>query len=383
VRQLVKHRRPALRATAPVAVVAAVLLAGCSGPVTPLSVDVHAVGSDIILGANNEAVATAPLPPGTLTVPPGRPTAPPLGLIPTPGSTPSLVPGQPPPRMVPPLPCPTAPPLQIPTLEAPNAVSAAPAAATYAYRTKGTYTFGTQKLTYPTVTTETISEPVWDPTGSKAYFDYTVTSKSGDDTTAFTYRIVPENGLPRPPHPQSSQLPDPPAPPTQPPSPAPSISPSPAPPPPKLPFVTVGNPAQPGVYLLSITRAGTNIPEQYNGDTGMLLVEFPMTTNNGFNSSATAGAKTITYSSTVGGRARVNACGEYLDSWTLTLTGTIAQTDAEEGPTVAFTNVFQLAPQFGGLFLEVNEKLSSGTGSTTSVTAEKISTINVVPKAVT
>ena len=374
-RYVPRHAAATSRPHASLVLAAIALVAGCAGPMEKLNVDVHGVGSNITLGAQNEAVAKVALPPAMLPLSPTSPNLPPPVLQPS--TKPGVLP-QPPSG-----PCPEPPPLQIPALEAGSDATKPPVPATYHYRAKGSWTVGSQKSTYPSditvtianITRHTVPSPSTNTPGSD-FFEFDVATKVRTVVTIAHYRIVPAAGNPayqQVPPVQPGQVFGTPGAPTQPPSPAPQVQPT----IPNLPYVAVGAPAQPGVYLVSVSNGGA--PTVYNGDSGMLLATLPMTEGNGFQSTATAGSQQVEYAAVVGKRARVNACGTYLDSWTIHLTGTVTQANADEGPSVAVDDVYQFAPQFGGLMLESAEKTTSSSGNTVQVAKTVTMTINSVP----
>lgn len=333
---------------------------GCSGPVEPLQMNVQAVGTNLVLGPANEAVARAPLVPGPmLALPPSGVLAlPSLGSGTTGGETaPGLLPSPGAPAVTL-SPCPPAPPLETPALEAGLDASKPPVPASYDFRTTGSYQLGTGKETFPPLSTWTVGAVSWGPAGGQ-WYDFAVAVNVGGATTTTTYRVVPEGAVPA----QEGY-------------PATTTTTAPAPPP---PYVVIGSPPQPGLYVMSV-QSGSSPAVDFNGQAGMLLAQFPVVQNNAFTSSATDATSTISYTSTVRRDARVNACGVPLQAWSIELSGTVAQADPSQGPDVSFATTLLIAPQYGGIPVAVRSSRSSQAPNPDSVHEVFDATIDGVPK---
>jgi hypothetical protein len=343
-----------------------VAVAGCSGPIAPLNVTVKGVPSDVLFGDQVKAVVKVPLPPGGLT--------PPLG-PPLPGGgygPPTVTPELPLPSVAPTPagPCPDDDPLQTPELEAPDSSLVPPVEGSYPYRVTGMRVdgkpiSGTETRSVGSITT------VPDPSGKSAAanIEFTVTSTFEGHIAVARYRAVPYNGVD-----PVNFPPVQPTAPAQPPSPAPSVTPS------TLPVYSAGGPAVPGLYLLSLQQEGE--VSVYNGDAGLLMVQYPVVPGASFSSSASDGTYTLSYTSTVGDNAHVNACGVPLDSWTVKIVGSAVQASTTDGPTVEVDDRYQFGPQFGTIPLADRTK-HVVTGATSTVSQVVEATINVVPKVAT
>lgn len=332
--------------------------AGCSGPVAPLQMNVQAVGTNLVLGPANEAVAKAPLPVGPmLGLPPGGelalPSLAPAATVPAPAPGPGRAA-----RAGTSPACPAAPPLQAPALEAGIDASKPPVPATYRFRTSGSYQLGAKKEAFPVSSTWRVGSASWDPTGSQ-WYDFAVAVNVGSTTTTTTYRVVPEGAVPA----QEGY-------------PTTTTTTAPAPPP---PYVAVGSPPQPGLYVMTV-QSGSSPAADFNGQAGMLVAQFPVVENNAFTSSATDATSTIEYTSTVRRDARVNACGVPLQAWSIELSGMVAQADPSQGPDVSFDTTLFIAPQYGGIPLAVESSRSSQSPNPDSVHEVFGATIDEVPK---
>jgi hypothetical protein len=342
-------------------------MTACAGPQAPINVDVHGFASDVVLGDQVRAVVDAPVGPISVT-PPSRPgSLPPLygppidGVVPTalPTSGPTATPD-----------CPADDPLSTPRLEAGVSVRKPPVVGRYVFRSAGTFAAGESKGAFASSLTREVSDITRDPSGS-GYVEFTVTSTmQGTSPVVERYRAVLENPVGPARVPAVTVTAPPAAPPTPLPSPTPTT------------VTTVayaeGGPAVPGLYLLS-RQAGAAV-SVFNGNSGMLLVQFPVLSGERFRSSASDGAHTFDYISTARTDGRVNACGTPLSAWTLTLTGTIAQADPSVGPTVEFTSTQSIGPQYGGLVLAEHLERHNAAPNPVTVSEQLTTTINTEPK---
>ena len=341
-----------------------VALSACAGPETPLGVDVGSVPTDILLGQKVKQVAQAPLPPSVLT--PKVVEGVPRPLLPMEVAPPSSTT---PPTKRPPSPaCPDADPLKAPALVADPDVQGTPAEATYIYRLAGTFEIGgpnAQSGSLPASSTRTVKNITRPVAGN--YFEYDVAADVSGSVTTSRYRVVPAKGnQPNPSTTPTTQL---------------------NPPYPQTPTIGTGTPANPGIYLVSIDDGGAAAPVVFNGGNGMLLAKLPFQPHDTFQSTATAGTVTENYTSVIGQvvedqyrpKARVNACGIPLDSWTVRLFGEITQ--GSDSPRLEFESVYQFAPQFGGISLEDRVQVKSPEDAGTPVFRQSHAIINSVPEA--
>ena len=326
-----------MRKTLAFAVALAAVTSACAGPRAPLQIGSKDVAVDIVLGQR-----PAPL-------------APPSGSSPTAGfpgfiqpPVPRLQPGVPPPPVPPSPVCPEANPLA-PTQIPADFSAPAPALATYQYRNKGQFTVGGGVAqSYPETMTRRVSAVrALEPPGN--FEADVVASLAGSETTT-TYRVLNE-----------------------------------------------GNTPDRGLYIAQIVTRTGSTTEPFTPDRPILLLPFPAPEyGSGLEDEInqlqrqqfrSAGTDPLTQTTMVLqaqfiGKVRINACGEWVDSFEIDVTeGRIF------GPTkqLSFTGTkYFIAPQYGALIVQDDVKLT-GTendenGRMQAVDSANLSTINVLPK---
>jgi hypothetical protein len=320
---------------------AATLSAGCAGPDRPLSVGFKEVPSNVVLGTQASPAAAGPATGPSL--PPGLP---PLALPPPP-SVVSLPPPtfqvpDPSRPLAPPVPQPTATacvfadPLAAPALEAPATVSARPAQAQYVYRNAGTFTqSGADARTgsFPALSLRGVSAALEDPDGSG--FLFTVT-EFGDTTVETTYLVVERQPLP--------------------------------------------TDEPPGLYAAQVTtRSSDGQQEVFDPTPDLQLAAFPLVRGARVEARGVdPRTQTVeSFVSTVTGKARVDACGTPLDSFTLELTEGRLVSPTDD---LTFNATYQVGTQFGGLVLRDAVAFAGTTGGA-GVSRTRTSTINQVPRS--
>lgn len=330
----------------PLLAAALALTTACGGPERPLDVGFKEVPSNVVLGAQSSPTPQAPGPGPGPEQPPLVPLPPPpsvLTLPPpvfeVPGDGPAPAPPLPPPSVPP---CPKADPLQAPELEAPTSVAAPPADGAYLFRNEGTFEVSgadPRKGTFPESSLRVVKTTFMTDDGR--VFDFTVADTSGVDTTTTTYRVVTGDAV----------------------------------------LLAVEGTAEPGIYVTAVeSRRGTE-QSSFRPTPSLQLAAFPLQRG------ATVEARgvdvqtatTMSFTSTVTGKARVDACGTPLDSFTLELTeGRLLSAQAD----LDFAATYALGTQYGGLLLRETVAFA-GTESGAGVTRTKLSTISQVPRAVT
>ena len=315
--------------------VAALLTAGCGGPETPLRLGFKEVPSDVVLGDQNP------------DAPPG-PADSPQGERPVQELPPSIVALPPPPfeargrvpRPTPPAPaCPAADPLQAPALEAPSHIEAPPAEAQYLFRNDGRFEVSgpnARRGRFPATSLRTVKVLLRSDDG--AVFDFSVAELLGDVTTTTTYRVVRTAGL----------------------------------------GAAAEGAAEAGMYIRQIesVRPGED-PATFTPTPSLQLAALPLVRGaqvqaRGFDPTT---ATTMSFTATVSGKARVDACGDPLDSFTLDLTeGTLLSPDAD----LEFAATYALGTQFGGLILR-DTVAFAGTDGGEGVSRTNTATISQVP----
>ncbi len=238
--------------------------------------------------------------------------------------------------------CPPADPLAVPATEARNVITKAPKEAEYPYHGIGFTAAGIggqepKIVQYPLTHLRKIQTVLLEPTGS---FTYEMRVDYGENrVTTYRYRVVPE-GVATPGYP--------------------------TPPPPEVGADPKGpTRVQPGLYLLSITTPDSafRLPEP-----GILFMQLPIVQGQKFATEGTDGNTFLKFTSVVGSRDRVNACGTLLDVWNLELKDLVF---AEVDKRSAFANAgglnlnsikFKIGPQYGGLILEEQISLFGAEG---------------------
>jgi hypothetical protein len=312
------------------AAIAVVLLAAaCGGPQRPVDIGFKEVPSDVILGSHATPSA-APAPTA-----PTAPAPPPVSVVALPPPTfevgPEPSPPAPPP---PPTACATADPLQPPAREAPPAVSAPPAKATYVFRDVGSYSVSgaeARKGTFPATSVRTVGNVV---RSSATDFTYDVAELLGDVTTTTTFHVVGTSVLP-------AALP-------------------------------------PGLYLTRVMSVRGSASSSFTPSPELELAAFPLVRGASVTSSGVdpQTATSMQFTSTVTGKARVDACGTPLDSWVLDLTQGKLISPTQN---LDFSTTYSVGTQYGGLFLRERTAFA-GTDAGAGVSRTNTATITTTPK---
>jgi hypothetical protein len=311
---------------------AAVFLAGCAAPQQPLQLGFHEVPSNVILGAQ-------PTPAGLPTAPVafGPPVPPPpLSVVafPPPAFT---SPTHPDPLLtvrVPVAPtCAPADPLRTPALEAPAQISAPPTRAAYLFRNDGTFTVsGADARTgrFPSISLRTVGKA----TGVPSDFSFDVADSLGDVTTTTTYEVVTSSLVPAA--------------------------------------------RAPGIYLAAVKSARGTQSSTFAPSPALLLAGFPFVRGASVTSSGVdpVSATAMRFTATVTGKARVDACGTPLDSWTVALAdGTLVSPNEN----LTFRSTYAFGTQYGGLVLADTTSFQGMEGSD-GVSRNNTATITTAPK---
>ena len=314
----------------------ATFTAACGAPEDPLNLGFKEVPSDVVLGTQTSAPPPAPpaesggggrlvpLPPSIVALPP-----PPF----EPGRRPLPAPPEPPK-------CPTADPLKAPAVEAPSSVAAPPKDAQYLYRNKGTFEVSganARRGTFPETSLRTVKVLFLSDDGR--VFDFSVAETLGDITTSTTYRVI---------------------------KPAPSAVPAPA------------AASDAGLYILRLESArASGETAAFSPSPALQLAAFPLVRGAQVQSRGVdpTTATTMAFTSTVSGKARVDACGEPLDSFTLELTeGTVLSPEQD----LEFSATYAVGTQFGGLLLR-DTVAFAGTDGDAGVSRSNTATITRAP----
>ncbi len=311
------------------------LLSACGAPDRPLDLGFKEVPSDVVLGDQSIPTPTArpstgpvsvvplPLPPSIVTLPP-----PPFEVPTSVGPPPS-----PPPPLPAPPSCPPADPLAAPKLEAPATVARPPAMAAYLFDNVGTFSVSgadARKGTFPTRTLRIVNNI----RTTQGAFLYDVAERIGDTTTTTTFGVVSEPVLP-----------------TQ----------------------------ETGLFLQRMTYARTDgSAASFTPNPPLKLAAFPLVRGHVTEQRAVdAQTQTaMTFTSTVEGKARVTACGEPLDSWTVHLTKGRLLSPTQD---LNFDSTYQIGTQYGGIVLQ-DAIAFTGTDGAAGVQRSNRATIAMVPR---
>jgi hypothetical protein len=311
------------------------LTTACAGPDRPLSVDFKEVPSNVVLGTQTSPTPTSTAPPVPTVIvlpPPSVVTLPPPPFEIPPAGRP-VAPPAPLPTAAP---CPTVDPLEAPALEAPSRITARPASAAYLFRNSGTFEVSgadARRGTFPAVSLRTVSGALEADNGSG--FLFTVQEVLGDVTTTTTYLVAVSQPLPTDP--------------------------------------------APGLYVYDVTSRGSDGQESvFTPVPSLQLAAFPLVRGavvEARGADATTGT-VMTWTSTVTGKARVDACGTPLDSWVLDLTdGRLISTTQD----LAFRATYAVGTQYGGVVLR-DAVAFAGTDGDAGVSRSNTATINVEPR---
>lgn len=305
------------------------LLTGCAGPDRPLEVGFKEVPSDVVLGGgatptptatSTTPVVVAPPPPSVVTLPP-----PPFSTTPPPQA--------PPPVVASPAPtgCPALDPLEAPALEAPPQIDGPPRPASYLFANVGDFTTSgadARSGTFPATTVRKVDAIATDADG----FSWEVAETIGDTTTTTRYRVVTATALP----------------------------------------------GQAGLYVERMDyRRSDGATAAFQPVPSLQLAAFPLVRGTTLDARGVdpVTQTTMSFTSTVAGKARVPVCGKPLDSWTLELTaGRLVSPTAD----LSFASTYQVGTQYGGLLLR-DLVAFTGTDGAAGVTRKNVATITVEP----
>jgi hypothetical protein len=306
------------------------LATACGGPQRPVDIGFKEVPSDVILGAQSTpAPAAGPSPSA------GRPVAPPPpSVIALPPPVFEIGPEPSPPAPLPEPSCPTADPLQPAAREAPPSVSAPPAKATYLFRNAGTYSVSgadARKGTFPVTSVRTVGN-VTRSSGNSFGFD--VSELLGDVTTTTSYDVVGTT---------------------------------------VLPAVRAA-----GIYLKQVKSVRGPSTSTFTPSPELQLASFPLVRGASVSSSGVdpQTATSMQFTSTVTGKARVDACGTPLDSWVLDLTAGKLVSPTQN---LDFSSTYHLGTQYGGLILRERTAFA-GTDGSDGVSRTNTANITTAPR---
>ena len=312
------------------AVAAVLLVSACAGPQRDPDIDFKEVPSDVVLGAHatpsaapapSAAPTTAPPPPSVIALPPPTfdfgPEPPPVLVAPSPPS------------------CGTADPLRAPSREAPPAISAAPAKAAYVFRNAGSYTISgadARKGSFPATSLRTVGNVV---RVSDTQFTFDVSELLADVTTTTTYDVV------------------------------------------QAAVVPAALPA--GIYLKQVKSVRGQTSSTFAPSPELELAAFPLVRGASVTSSGVdpQTATSMRFTSTVSGKARVDACGTPLDSWIL---------EVKDGKLLSptqnldFQSTYFMGTQYGGLMLR-DRTAFTGTDGAEGVSRTNTATITTEPSS--
>lgn len=317
-----------------------VLSAGCAGPDRPLSVGFREVPSDVVLGAQSSPTPVAPAPAPSL--PPGLVLPPPPSVVALPPPTFEVRDPETPPA--PPAPAPTqkpcevADPLQAPAVEAPSSIPAPPAEAAYLFRNVGSFEVSgadARRGTFPATSLRTVD--LQDVSEDGSQFTFSVAETLGDITTTTTYG-VDQAATPLPGSPASGR----------------------------------------GIYLLRVESSrGDGSRTVFSPAPSLPLATLPLERGAVVEARGVdpLTATTMSFTSTVTGKERVDACGEPLDSWTLDLTDGQLVSPTQD---LEFSSTYAVGTQYGGLLLQERTAFA-GTDDGAGVSRTNTSTISQVP----
>jgi hypothetical protein len=229
--------------------------------------------------------------------------------------------------------CATANPLQAPPREAPTSISVSPAKASYVFRDVGSYSVSgadARKGTFPTTSLRTVSNIARSSSG----FTFEVAELLGEVTTTTTYDVVTSSPVP-------AALP-------------------------------------PGIYIERVVSRQGQATSSFESAPELELAAFPLTRGASVTASGTdpRTATSMTFTSTVSGKARVDACGKPLDSWVLDLTAGKLFSPTQN---LDFSSTYNLGTQYGGLMLRERTAFA-GTDNGDGVSRTNTATISTSPK---
>jgi hypothetical protein len=312
------------------AIVGVLLLAtACGGPQRPVDIGFKEVPSDVILGAH-----ATPSPAPSPLASPSSFAPPPPSVIALPPPTFEILPEPSPPAPVPAPSCPAADPLQPPNREAPPAIAAPPAKATYIFRNVGSYAISgadARKGTFPATSLRTVDHIV---RSSESNFSFDVSELLADVTTTTTYDVIGASPLPAA--------------------------------------------LAPGIYLKQVKSVRGTSTSTFAPSPELELASFPLVRGAAVKSSGVdpQTATSMQFTSTVTGKARVDACGTNLDTWVLDLTAGKLISPTQN---LDFSATYSMGTQYGGLLLRERTAFA-GTDGSDGVSRTNTSTITMTPK---
>ena len=243
---------------------------------------------------------------------------------------------EPPPSLVAPSPvtCTTANPLEAPAREAPPAIPAPPAKALYVFRNVGSYAVSgadARKGTFPATSLRTVGNIV---RSSDTNFTFDVSELLGDVTTTTTYDVVGTAVVPA-----------------------------------ALPA---------GIYLKQVKSVRGQSSSTFAPSPELELAAFPFVRGASLTSSGVdpQSATSMQFTSTVTGKARVDACGTPLDSWVLELKDGKLINPTQN---LTFSATYNMGTEYGGLLLRERTAFA-GTDGSDGVSRTNTSTITTAPK---
>ena len=312
---------------------ALLLLTACGSPNAAVDVGFKEVPSNVLLGA-----PASPTPMTRATPQPGPVLAPPPSVISLPPAPfAPLPPGGPLPP-APPVPtgpaCPVADPLAAPKVEAPTSITRPPAAAAYVFDNIGTFAVSgadARSGTFPARSVRLFGNVQ----GSEGSFQYDVAERIGDVTTTTTYSVVSRPSLPG----QEAGL-----------------------------FLTRTT------YARADGSAASFAPVPQLKLAALPLLRGATTDQRGVDPNT---GTVMSFTSTVEGKARVFACGEPLDTWTVHLTaGRLLSADQD----LDFDATYQLATHYGGIVI-ADAVAYQGQDGASGVQRSNRATITAVPRS--
>jgi hypothetical protein len=360
--------RPTLRSAA-VGVLVLAALAGCAGPPEPLEVGTQPVPLDLVLG-EHKALAAAPGPvivahaPVTAPIGIRLPVAVPSDAAPSstgatrvPSVSATILPSKRLPSASA-VACPDLDPLA-PVAGTGTYVSKAPAAGSYTYRGVISQRVGDASATFAGPTTWTVGAPTApDAIGG---FSYDVAVAAAGTTTTTTFYVVPFD--PANPPPTVSLPAD-----QKPPSPPPG-------------------PPTPGIYISKIASkgAGSAATTTFSPTPVLPVAHLPLSAGESITATSTDGTSTWAYTASVTGKAKLNACGNPVLAWNVSMPDLAIRT---ADPTTGTLHdlkgswTIQLGTQFGGLVVGAMQELTGTQVPTVPVSRRESFTINSVPPVV-
>lgn len=312
---------------------ALMLVTACGTPDKPLELGFKEVPSDVLLGAQTSPTPIAPVGPVSAVPLPPPPSV--VSLPPPPFQVPVQTGRDPiPPPVLPSAPsCPPDNPLAAPKLEAPTSIGKPPVAGAYLFDNLGTFTVSganARSGVFPPRSLRVIGNV----TGQPGAFNYDVAERIGDTTITTTYGVTAQASLPS---------------------------------------------EEPGIFIRRMTylradgRTSDFTPTPPLKLATLPLVRGAVTEQRGVDAQTQT---VMTFRSTVEGKARVFACGEPLDTWTVQLRdGTLLSPSQD----LEFDSTYQLGTQFGGIVLR-DAVAFKGRDVDSSVQRSNRATIASVPK---